>query len=537
MAPAGVQTTGPKPPRTGHPPTTGTPLRLSCGVLDSLIRYTLHQREARTSIFFGLDAGTTSMSAVALEAASGEVLGTVSLPNDAARSPAAGRSELDLDALTALATRALRTLRDACGHEAGVAGIGVTGQMHGLALLGLDGRALAPAITWQDARSLDVAGGGETHLARFVRLAGGPAAFCRAGCLPAAGYTGVLLHALAQGGALPTCPAVACTIPDALVSALCGCPPHTDPSDAASTGLYDVPGGCWDVALVERVGLEASLLPPVRQAGQPAGGLLPGLAAASGLRAGLPVTTALGDNQASFLGSVRRPRVTLLANVGTGAQVSAWMPAWVPPDGRPAGLEVRPFPGGGYLLVGAELCGGASLAALADLFSGIGRDLFGSTRDASSLYPRLVELAAKVPTGADGLRLGPWFTGSRRDAARRATLSGLATTNLTAGHLTRALFEGLAEALGDLAADMTPILATRRTPAPRHLVGAGNALRLNAVLRSALSERLGLPVELPACAEPAAAGAGLLAAVGCGALPTVQDAMARVRSVRRRRPE
>jgi sugar (pentulose or hexulose) kinase len=490
-------------------------------------------------IYLGLDLGTTTISAVARDASSGAALATVTLPNSAPRAPAPGRAEMDLATLGALATRALGDLAARLGpRSAAVAGLGVTGQMHGLALLAPDGTPLRPAITWQDERALlpappaagvtaaGVTAAGapadESILARFRRQAGGPAAFLRLGCLPAAGYAGVTLFALALEGALPPGPALACTVPDAVVSFLSGAAPHSDPTDAASTGLYDVVAGCWDVALVERLGLPKALLPPVRPSGTPAGPLRPAVAAACGLPAGLPVHTALGDNQAAYLGSVAVREGTLLLNVGTGAQISAWLPEFA---ALPA-VETRPFPGGGYLLVGAGLSGGRSYALLAGLFRQAGEALCGARVSEATLYARLNALAAEVPPGADGLVCAPWFAGSRRDPALRASFSGITAANLTPGHLARALLEGLANDLAAFHAEMAAAL-----PPPRRLVGAGNAVRSNGVLREALAGRFGLPLAVPACAEPAAAGAALLAAVGSGEVATLGEAMARVRYV------
>lgn len=480
------------------------------------------------SIYLGLDLGTTTISAVALEASSGAALATVTLPNSARPAAAApGRAELNLAALGALATRALGDLAGRLGpRSAAVAGLGVTGQMHGLALLSPEGRPLGPAITWQDERALAPAPfsagapADESVLARFLRQAGGLAALSRLGCRPAAGYAGVTLYALALEGALPAGPALACTIPDAVVSFLSGAAPHSDPTDAASTGLYDVVAARWDVALVRRLGLPAALLPPVRPSGSVAGGLRGPVAAECGLRAGLPVHTALGDNQAAYLGSVAAPEGTLLLNVGTGAQISAWRAEFA----ALPGVEARPLPGGGYLLVGAGLSGGRSYALLAGLFRQAGEALCGARVSEAALYARLNALAAEVAPGADGLVCAPWFAGSRRDPALRASFSGLTAGNLTPGHLARALLEGLANDLATFHAEMAPAL-----PPARRLVGAGNAVRSNRVLREALAERFGLPLAVPACAEPAAAGAALLAAVGSGEIATLGEAMSRVR--------
>ena len=74
----------------------------------------------------------------------------------------------------------------------------------------------------------------------------------------------------------------------------------------------------------------------------------------------IPVTVAIGDNQASFLGAAGSENNTLLVNMGTGGQISVLTDQYFETEG----IEARPFLGGKYLLVGASLCGGKAYALL-----------------------------------------------------------------------------------------------------------------------------------------------------------------------------
>jgi len=469
----------------------------------------------RVALFLGADVGTTSVSAVLLATDARRVIAAHSVPHDARRAGTRpGRAELDLEALWHAVLAALEMVVGAAGATS-VAGIGVTGQMHGLALLRPDGMPLAPAITWQDQRACERDEVGDTYLARYVREAGGPEAFARTGGVPATGYLGPSLYWLSREGLLPTSPAVACLIPDAIVARLTGGPPVTDPSDAASTGLFDVVSGAWDQGLIARLGLPASLLAPVRPSGEVAGGLRDDVARRLGLAAGTPVAVAIGDNQASYIGSVRAASRGLLINIGTGAQISAWSERFV----RARGLEARPFPGAGYLLVGAGLYGGESYALLRDLFRRVGRAFFGARGD-EALYDAMNRLAAEAPPGSDGLRCVPLFSGTRDDAAVRGAFEGVSGENLTPGHLARAVLEGVAEQLHALSVAVT----TQSGPRPE-VVGAGNAIARNPLLARILAMLFGAALRLPAFEEPAAVGAALLAATAVGAYPDVVAAM------------
>lgn len=468
-------------------------------------------------LFIGLDVGTTSVSGVALDTESARLVSVVSLPHGAAREAAGvGRAELDLGALWVAAQKVLGAVAAEVRGRADVGALAVTGQMHGLALVGPEGAPAAPAITWQDQRVTERDEKGQAYLERFVADAGGTEAFARMGALPATGYLGPSLYWLRRHDRLPAGEVTACLIPDAIVARLTGEGPVTDPTDAASTGLFDVVSGAWDRELLRRLELPEGLLAPVRASGEVAGRLDDAVAREVGLPPGLPVAVAIGDNQASFIGSVRDARRALLVNIGTGAQVSALAETF----GTRPGIEARPFPGGRYLLVGAGLSGGASYALLRAFYWRVGAALFGASGD-DGLYERMNELAARVPPGCDGLRCLPLFSGTRVDPTARGSLTGISVDNLTPGHLARALLEGVADQLHGLYDAMRPLTGHRTD-----LVGAGNAIERNPLLARILASRFELPLHLPAFEEPAAVGAALVAAMAVGAFGDIDAAMA-----------
>jgi rhamnulokinase len=56
-------------------------------------------------------------------------------------------------------------------------------------------------------------------------------------------------------------------------------------TNASTTGLYDVRSGAWATALADRVGIPSAILPPIREAGDLVGPLLPAVAAELGVEA------------------------------------------------------------------------------------------------------------------------------------------------------------------------------------------------------------------------------------------------------------
>ncbi len=465
--------------------------------------------------YIGVDLGSTTITGVVLDTGKREILAQELVSNDVETTPAAsrasGRSEWDMNAMAACAIGLVGRLGQAAGPGS-ITGIGVTGQMHGMVLLCRDGEALTPFIGWQDGRCLESMPNGRTYIEE-MRLRGGADASAP-GCRPATGYMGATLFWLAQHGLVPS-DAMACFAPDFLVSRLCDIAPSTDPTNAASAGVYDIRRGQWNENLMRAWGLQAQWLPEVRPSCTRAGGLSREIAQETGLPEGIPVAIACGDNQASFAGSVADSGGSVLINVGTGGQASAYTDEMLESES----LDIRPFLQGGYMLVGAELCGGRSYQVLRDFVQQVGAEVFG-VEHASGIYERLNALAAAVAPGADGLRCDPVFAGSRAEPGLRAVWRGMGEGNFTPGHMARALLEGLA---GRFHALYEAMLDAGMQARPT-VVGAGNGVRYNAVFREILSEQFTSPVMVTRHTEEAAAGAALAASVAVGEFVGIHDA-------------
>ncbi|MFW6180550.1 MAG: FGGY-family carbohydrate kinase, partial [Spirochaetota bacterium] len=250
---------------------------------------------------------------------------------------------------------------------------------------------------------------------------------------------------------------------------------------------------------------------------------------------GIPVTVPLGDNQASFLGAVAEPLRSLHLNLGTGGQASAYTSR----HGRPAGLDIRPYPGGGFLFVGASICGGRAYALLASFFRRCVQLFGGTVPDLDEVYRVMEELDLPGITGgspdgapggstaeapaqapAGGLEVDTRFQGTRTEPERTGAVAGITPYNFTPEHLTAGFLEGIAGELHGFFELMPGDLRDRIDL----LVGSGNALRMNRRLQGALERRFGRPLRVPRHTEEAAFGAAIGAAVGTGALPSFLQA-------------
>ncbi|MFO0880760.1 MAG: FGGY family carbohydrate kinase [Gemmataceae bacterium] len=464
------------------------------------------------AVILGLDLGTTTITGVALNTVSGEQIGCASLANRAARPADPGRSEWDVERMLSLAVDCLRDLASQCGAGRELVGLGITGQQHGMVLLDGAGQPLGPFVNWQDRRTEEpMPGTSGSYLDEARRRLGEVRE--QTGCRLSAGYLAATLFWLAQQGQLPE-KATACFLMDHVAAVLTATRPVTDATCAASAGVFDLQRGDWAFDLLEGLGLPRTAVPPVHPSGAQVGRLTALLARATGLPEGLPVFGGIGDNQASFLGSVAHPEESLLVNVGTGGQVAGWSAV---PESDPQ-LETRPFPLGGVLLVSAGLVGGAAYAQLEQFFRAVLRDLGGDA--GAEIYARMNQLAAAIPEGCDGLTCEPFFAGTRLEPTRRAAWTGLGRDNFTPGHLARALLEGMARTL---AASGQRIESHLSRPTSR-LVGAGNGLRANELLCDIVARAFGRPLQLSSRPEEAARGAARLAAVRAGCYPDLSAA-------------
>lgn len=447
-------------------------------------------------LLLGVDIGTSKICAIALDADSGTVLAAKDTENTACISTDADASEQDAGVVCDLARRCLMQLMQ---HEvvvgAEILALGVTGQMHGVVTADANGTPLTPLIDWQDQRGKRTSASGLSYTEAVRELLGDDLA--RTGCRPATGYGGVTLYRLAQEGALPD-HGVALTIQDLLVYQLTGVA-ATDPSDAASWGIFDAQGGTdWLPDIASRLGVPQQMLPPVYPTATASFPVRADMAKTIGLPAELPVAVALGDNQASFLGSVSDYTDSLLINLGTGGQMSVATRSFT----SLAQLETRPLMPGYWLLVGSSLCGGRAYRLLAEFYRDIGQKVFGTTLELPAIYKAMGQLV--VPD--EGPAFTPSFAGSRQDPTCRAAVTGLDLGNFTPEHLTNALIQGMVGELVDYYR-----LAMQAGVSARRVVGAGNCVQRNEAVRQEIVRQTFLPLEISAQKEEAGVGAAKVA--------------------------
>ncbi|MGW6535771.1 xylulokinase [Streptomyces sp. NPDC055051] len=248
------------------------------------------------SVVIGVDSSTQSTKAVAVDTATGGILGLGRAPHTVTGTGGARESDPE-EWWTALAT-AVRTALRASGAAPGtVTGLAVAGQQHGLVVLGPGHRPLRPALLWNDTRSAPQA-------AALTGRLGGPEAWLdRTGSVPVASMTAAKWQWLREHEPRHAEAATAVRLPHDLLTERLSGEAVTDPGDASGTCWYDPADGAYDPALLDLLGLDPALLPTVAPTGAtPAGRLTAAAAEALGLPRTVTVAAGTGDNMAAAVG-------------------------------------------------------------------------------------------------------------------------------------------------------------------------------------------------------------------------------------------
>ena len=422
----------------------------------------------------GIDIGTTSICGVCADPESGKILDSVTLANESFI-----KSDKDFERIqnTEIIMNAVYSVLDSLDVQ-NAAAIGFSGQMHGIVYTDANGNAVSPLYTWQDARANAEYKDGKSFAEQL-------------GCF--AGYGLATDFYNDVNGIIPENTAYLCTIADYAVMQLCG---NTKPvchiTNAASLGCFDVSENLFK--------LDNPRLPEVTANFK-----------VCGKYKGVPVSVALGDNQASFIGSVSNSGDALL-NVGTGAQIS-----WLSDSPVTAeSVETRPFDGKRYLAAGCSLCGGRAFA----MFEKFCREIANAAgADVDSYYPILNKmLESKTETELTG---DCRFCGTRPDPSIRGSYSGISENSFTPADFALATLDGMAQELFDMysAADKKA----------SGIVCSGNGVRKNAALRRIISNKFGCEIKIPFYEEEAAYGAALSATVAGGINKDIDTACSKIR--------
>jgi len=446
------------------------------------------------SVLVGLDVGTGGARAVAVDEV-GAVVAEASSEYPLA-SPRPGWTEQDPADWWRGAKEALGRVAAEAGEE--VAGIGLTGQMHGSVFLDASDEVVRPALLWNDQRTgpqceaITWAVGAE----RLISIAGNPAL---------TGFQAPKVVWLRDEEPDNFGRVARVLLPKDYVRLQLSGEYATDASDAAGTLLLDVRARDWSGEILEALEIPEEWMPKVYEGPESTGTLRGEVAEELGLQPGIPVAAGGGDNAAAAVGTGIVGPGLVNSSVGTSGVLFAHAGEFNPdPSGRlHAFCHAVP---GAYHLMGVTLSAGGSLSWWRETVGGE--------------FDELVGAASEVPPGSEGLIFLPYLSGERTphlDPDARGAFLGL-TARHGVAHMTRAVMEGVVFSLRDSLEIM------RGLGVPFEDVRATGGGARSALWRGLQADVYGVPIRRTVADEGPAYGAALLAGAASGVYADVEEA-------------
>jgi gluconokinase len=456
----------------------------------------------------GLDSGTTATKAVAV-AADAAVIATSSVGYPLLV-PEPGYAELDPVRLQQAAVEALADVATQIrnqGHR--IVGLCLGAAMHGLVPIDDAGSPTGPLITWADnraaeeSRSIALGSRGELH-----KRTGTP-------IHPMSPLCKLLRWRLHHPDAFASTPKWG-GVKEVVLSGLCDDAYLIDLSGASTTGLYDITARRWDPEALQIAGVDAEQLATVVPTTHVVTGLRSEVADQTGLPRDLPVVVGASDGPLANLGVGAVGEGVAAVSLGTSGAMRAVRPS--PAVDEAARLFCYALTDDHWVLGGAINNAGSVVRWASAALGMVAADVHGEERNAAD--GRLLQEAAQVPFGSDGLLCLPYLLGERApwwEPGLHGAWIGLRRHH-GRGHLVRSAVEGVCMqlALVELALDAAGVHV-------REVRATGGAME-SPVWRDVLSAALDLPVGLAASPEGAGTGAGLLGHYALGSLPDLNSA-------------
>ena len=441
----------------------------------------IHTTSLSDKLAVGIDIGSTTISATVMDIANNVQVESYTI-NNGADIQSQNSQFYEQDAV-AICNKAIKLLTVITENYADIRTIGVTGQMHGIVYIDKMGNAVSNLITWQDKRADENLANGYSYCDKIFEITGKEV------------YTGFGMathYYNCINNMVPPTAHSFCSIMDYLVMKLTD---TTDPvlhsSVAASFGLFDISKSDFDTNAISKLKIDNLIFPKVTDAFYTAGRYK-----------NIPVSIAIGDNQASFIGSVENIDDTILINIGTGSQISMVTDC---PE-KDEKLELRPLIKDKYILCGSALCGGKAYAVLEKFFR---EYMLAFDTDAMPQYEIINKLSYEAyMQGKDTPLVEPSFRGKRSDPLQKATIMNITEENFTPAQLVLGFIKGICKELYDFVGV--------RCKTKKQIVASGNAVRKIPIMKSIISDMFGLPVKVSDNKEEASAGAALFASLTAG---------------------
>jgi len=460
--------------------------------------------------YLGIDIGTSGTKALIMDARA-KVLATATAEHGIS-APRPGWSEQDPEEWFSATVKAVRAVvKKARINGKSIAGIGLSGQMHGLVITDGAGKPLRPSIIWNDQRTAEQAAFIEQKVGgrdRLIELVGNMAqtSFTLTKLLWVRDNE-PRIYEKVQHMLLPK---------DYVRLRLTG-EYVGEVSDMSGTLMLDQRKRDWSPEILSTFQIDKDILPPVVESHEVTGRLSKAAAARLGLAAGTPVVGGGGDQPAGAIGNGVVVDGLTSATMGTSGVVFTHSKNYRTDPLSRVGTFCASV-AGQWCIFGCVLSAGGSFQWFRNTLAAA--EVAAAKKKKIDPYELLTAQAAKAPPGCEGLFWLPYLTGERTphsDPQARACWIGI-HSRTTRNELVRSVMEGATFAMNDavqllkgLGLDITQI----------RLSGGG--------ARSSFWRQLQADIYGTTCVtinaeEGAAYGVALLAAAGTGRFKDIREA-------------
>lgn len=456
----------------------------------------------------GVDLGTSGTKTVLFdEQGSTVAAATVEYP---LYQPKNGWAEQDPDDWYKAAVDTIRqVVTQSAVNPADIAGLAISGQMHGLVMLDAEGRVLRRSILWCDARTGAQCAEISEKVGknRLIEINANPA-------LPGFTACKILWVREHEHELYERCTTI--LLPKDYVRYKLTGLKAMEISDASGTNLLDIRKREWSGEILEKLAIDPGLLPPLIESSAVSGTITAEAAALTGLAAGTIVAGGAGDNAAAAIGTgVCRDGQSFVTLGTSGVVFAHTSKVSIDPLGR-----VHTFCAavpGAWTAMSCTLAAGLSLRWMRDEFFAHEKD--SEAKEGRDVYDLMTAAAAAEPVGSDGLIYLPYLMGERSpvlDPEARGVFFGLSARH-TRAHLTRAVLEGIT-----LSQRHNLEVLHQMGIVPSELAACGGGGR-SPFWRQLLADILKCKVTTIASREGPALGAAILAGVAAGIFQSVEE--------------
>ncbi|MDR3110474.1 MAG: xylulokinase [Planctomycetaceae bacterium] len=462
-------------------------------------------------IYLGIDIGTSGTKTLAMRG-DGKILCSA-METYPCYSPKPLWSEQDPDDWWQATIKSVRkVMRIAKLKPADVAGIGLSGQMHGSVFLDKNNNVIRRAILWNDQRTSKECGEIEDAVGgrdKLIQLVANPAM---------TGFTAPKILWLRNNEPKHYEKTRKVLLPkDEIRRRLTG-EFATDVSDASGMLLIDMKKRDWSNELIDSLHLDREMFAKVYESEDITGRLTSGAAKLLGLTTDCFVVGGAGDCAAGAVGNGIVSTGTLSTSIGTsGVMFVHSDEVRVDPLGRVHTFchAVR----GKWHQMGVNLSSGGALQWFRNsLCHELVKE---AAKKKVDVYELMTNEAAKVQAGSEGLFFLPYLSGERTphaDPNARGCFIGL-TLSHSRGHLIRSIMEGVAYSMRDSLEIFTQSLGVP----VREIRASGGGSR-SPLWRQIQADCFGRKVVTINSEEGPAFGVALLASVAGDEFSTIEEA-------------